>query len=424
MSTMTIFSWLEKYNYGGFSVEKKRVERGQDIARDMNSHFRLPNRGAAETGVNKTIRSYAVEWNIAPDTSANSALVTPSCTCADWLQSGGWTEKRLCKHLLALAMMSDIPAFFGPLSPQAHTAQKAAGSSTPQTPAAEGFPSKVSSAIAHAISSLGNTIWEIVQGQRVPFLIGPTGCGKTSAHRMLAVQNQLGLVEHAGSDAWTDSDLVGVIHPNGTPMPGPVAQAFWRARESDEKVLLLLDEFTRNNRRTQESLMRMLQVTPADVAHALGIQSEGGIRITSAPFWGSEWAPADKVFVSLACNPWGTEIDPALLRRTEPIRVDFDSKVAALFSERVKSAIEASWNAVRNGELALPVEYQALSNTGGPDDLALVADYVRRLAILDPAGADGFVSNLEGLGNIRRADLEAALPSHVGGLGLLQPVAV
>jgi hypothetical protein len=54
----------------------------------------------------------------------------------------------------------------------------------------------------------------------------------------------------------------------------------------------------------------------------------------------------------------------------------------------------------------------------GADDLALVANYVRRLSFLDPAGADGFVSMLEGLSvGITRDDLVAALPAAAGGLG-------
>ena len=109
-----------------------------------------------------------------------------------------------------------------------------------------------------------------------------------------------------------------------------------------------------------------------------------------------------------------------MIRRTEPVRVDFDPRVAVSFSARVRTAIPASWTSVREGAMALPIEYQAMIKATGPDDLSLVANYVRRLSFLDPAGADGYVSTLEGLSiGITREDLHKSLPSNVGNLGLL-----
>ena len=143
--------------------------------------------------------------------------------------------------------------------------------------------------------------------------------------------------------------------------------------------------------------MRPLLVTPAEVAQAMGLWDED-IRLTSAPFWGDEWAPAESVRVSLACNPWGTPIDPALVRRTEPITVDFAESVARLFNSPVQEAITASWRSVKDGTLALPIEYKALSAARGPDDRGLVAEYVHRLAVVDPPGAQGFAGMLAGLG--------------------------
>ena len=81
--------------------------------------------------------------------------------------------------------------------------------------------------------------------------------------------------------------------------------------------------------------------------------------------------------------------------------------------------------------MALPIEYQAMVQSAGPDDLALVANYVRRLSFLDPAGADGFVSMLEGLSvGITRDDravpaavlLPVDLQARVGREGLLEVI--
>ncbi len=354
--------------------------------------------------------------------SSSNAELWIGCTCPDGLESGGWTQDppRPCKHLLAWGasqpMLAD-PAGTMITPVRRDPRKKAPAEEEPQPPLS--FNETVRQAVTRAVNELARQIWDIAQGQAIPFQIGPTGCGKTSANRQMALDHSMAFIEHAGSDAWTESDLVGIIHVNGQEFPGPIAVACERARQ--QKVHLLLDEFPRNNRRVQDGLMRFLQVTPGHVAQAMGIPCEGlDIHITSAPFWGDAWVKAADISICLAGNPWGTEIDPALIRRTEPVRVEFDPRVADNFSKRVQTAIQASWTAARDGSMALPIEYQAMIQAAGPDDLALVANYVRRLSFLDPAGADGFVSTLEGLSvGITRDDLQKCLPARVGGLGLL-----
>jgi hypothetical protein len=346
-----------------------------------------------------------------------------SCTCPDWLESGGWTldPPRLCKHLLSWAKempMAPYPGLEEEILPVKFDPRKGDPAEVEPMPPLP-FTDAVRLTVERAVQELAAQIWEISQIGSVPFLIGPTGCGKTSANRQPALDHGMAFIEHAGSDAWTESDLVGIVHVNGQKFPGPIAVACERAKQ--QKVHLLLDEFPRNNRRVQDGLMRFLLKTPAKVAEAMGVPCEGSdIHITSAPFWGDAWVKAEDISVCLAGNPWGTGIDPALIRRTEPVRVDFDQQVADNFSKRVRTAIQASWASVREGTTALPIEYQAMIKAKGPDDLGLIANYVRRLSFLDPAGADGYVSMLEGLSiGITRSDLQKALPAKVGGLGLL-----
>ena len=348
-----------------------------------------------------------------------SKLTSQGCTCPDWLDSGGWcmTPPRLCKHLIAWSQKMDLPAInttFVPVATNPVDGTPSEDEPLPPMP----FPDMVKLSVDRAVRELADQIWGITQSGAVPFLVGPTGCGKTSANRLMAIEHGMLFVEHAGSDAWTESDLVGIVHTNGQKFPGPIATACEWTSEG-RKVHLLLDEFPRNNRRVQDGLMRFLLNTPGNIAMAMGVPCDGhDIHITSAPFWGEAWARVEDVTICLAGNPWGTDLDPALIRRTEPVRVDFDHRVADHFSARIRTAIQASWEAVRQGNMALPIEYQAMTKAAGPDDLALVATYVSRLSFLDPAGADGFVSTLEGLSvGVTRSDLQAALP--VGrGLGL------
>ena len=123
MSTMSLFAWLAQHNYAGLLVEEKRLKRSESLASTIGAHHRLVG-GKLNSAICTTIHGYTVEWKIAVNPPTNTARVTPACTCADWLQSGGWTEKRPCKHLLALAVVTDIPSLVQPLKPEAHIAQE------------------------------------------------------------------------------------------------------------------------------------------------------------------------------------------------------------------------------------------------------------------------------------------------------------
>ena len=100
----------------------------------------------------------------------------------------------------------------------------------------------------------------------------------------------------------------------------------------------------------------------------------------------------------LAANPWGSALDPALLRRVEPLEVQMADAVAALFEQRLADAIRASWKSVDQGELPLPIEYQHLSTAQAPDDTRILQRYLTRLHILDRAAAEGYRHLLHGLG--------------------------
>ncbi|CAG1013100.1 hypothetical protein ANAEL_04599 [Anaerolineales bacterium] len=389
---MNLYEWLKANKFAGFKVEPARLQRANDI------HSAQPNvesRLNGDTVVETTMHSYVVRWEITP--RGDDAVIRPSCTCPDWADRGRYSNL-LCKHLLSVAIHSgDLVAATGlnPISadivfPKEEKQQKAEP--------LEDFNEHVRREISKAVSSLAENVLAVLKEGYVPFLLGPTGVGKTSAIRQVALATQSLLIEHAGADSFTDSDLVGVEMPSGKRMAGPIGNALSHAREMGEPVLLFLDEFLRYNSRAQESLMRLLLPIPTEITRVMGISHDGAIRATSAPFWGDEWAPAESVSIVLAANPWGNVPDPALVRRTVPIIVGFENNVAGLFSQKTRAAIDLSWKGTADGSLPLPIEYGELARAQSADDPAILSRYNNRLMALDPAAAKGFETLLGNLG--------------------------
>ena len=389
---MNLYEWLKANQFAGFKVDQARLKRANDIRAAQPNVESKPN---GDTVVETTMHSYAVRWEITP--RGDDAVIRPSCTCPDWADRGRYSNL-LCKHLLSTAIHSgDLFAATSlkPISADIVFPTKEEKQSVEQV---EDFNECVRREISKAVSSLAENVLAVLKEGYVPFLLGPTGVGKTSAIRHVALATQSLLIEHAGADSFTDSDLVGVEMPSGKRMPGPIGNALTHAREMGEPVLLFLDEFLRYNSRAQESLMRLLLPIPAEITRVMGISHDGAIRATSAPFWGDEWAPAEAVSIVLAANPWGNVPDPALVRRTVPIMVGFENNVAGLFSQKTRAAIDLSWKGTADGSLPLPIEYGELARAQSADDPAILSRYTNRLMALDPAAAKGFETLLSNLG--------------------------
>ncbi len=265
-----------------------------------------------------------------------------------------------------------------------------------RTPARNIFRGKVSAAIGDAIERLADRIEAVLQSGDTPMLVGSTGVGKTSAVRRLAARQGWAFEEIAGAPSFADADLVGLRLPDRD-VPGVFARAFERAR-SGEIVLLFLDELARFNTRALDILMRPLLPTPAEVAQAMQIATDQPVRVVEVPLWGVDWAPVEGVKIVLACNPWGSSLDPALVRRVTPIEVAFDEVVADLFDKPLGDVIKASWKATAEGKVPMPIEYQALAAAGAPHDAGFVTAYLHRLAVVDKAASLGFQKIAEGLG--------------------------
>jgi hypothetical protein len=324
------------------------------------------------------------------------------CDCPDWFQSGGKAARLPCKHILATAV--DAP---WPVTGAAPTAMPATDSTPmpplpvtpePVDPDTLTFNRRVRRAIGQAVAHLADLVEPILQADKTPFLIGPTDVAKTSAIRLVALRHGWGFEALDGMSSFADADLVG-LRTDHAVYASVIARAFQRARSGDT-VLLFLDELTRLNQRAMDVLMRPLLPIPAEVAWAQRVPTDDGqaVRMVEVPMWGLDWAPVDRCKVALACNPWGSALDPALVRRTVPLEVGFDPAVAALFQKPARDAIETSWKLVTEGQLPLPIGYTLLAEAADPADLGFAPTYFAQLRAIDRPAAEGFRKLLEGMG--------------------------
>ncbi len=371
----------------GFHIDRRRGPRGNRFLRAQ----RLVTDGLVVVTLDTPARleadvNYKHKAAIRLDEQGGVANVT--CTCQDW-RTRGLHHSQPCKHILALAMeVGDIPTQV--------TSPTVAAAPQPERSSRTRFGDQVRQAIGRAIADLASQAHTLLLAGKTPFLLGPTGCGKTSAIRQVAIDQGWAFEEVAGAQSFVDADLVG-LRTDHMEVPGVFARAFRRAQQG-ETVLLLLDELTRFNERVPDLLMRPLQVASVEVAQAMGLAATEPIRLCEAPTWGQIWAPAVRVKLVLAANPWGSALDAALVRRVQPLPVAFAQPVLDLFTSPVRDAIETSWKAEAEGQLPLPVEYQALLDAEGPDDANLFRPYLTRLRVIDRAAAEGYHTLLKGMG--------------------------
>jgi hypothetical protein len=409
ITTPTQYELVELLRNHGFTVDQNRLDR---VFTDPQSA--MPIHGNITMTVNGDVVSGLVKGTYTARIEAAPA-VDCDCNCPDWLQSGGKANRMPCKHILGLAVDASLAGQLpGSLRPVAQATAPANGNGTavpapqpvqaPAAPAGQSFSDLVGGAIRAAVERIADKVEAIILAGEVPFLIGPTDCGKTSAVRRVAVRNSWRFEPIEGCESFADADLVGIVL-NGQDKPGPFARAFGRAREGlqearerQQKVLLFLDEVTRFNTRALDILMTPLLPTPAEVARLMGIESDEDVRYIEAPIWGREWAPVRLVPLAMACNPWGSPLDPATVRRVIPVEVDFAADVANLFRSPLKDAITTSWQAVKEGRLPLPIGYKTLRMAQAPDDRTFLPLYLTRLSAVDRAAGEGYRKILEGMG--------------------------
>lgn len=317
------------------------------------------------------------------------AVVSASCNCQDYRRNSDAGIHVLCRHLVAVIyqLMEEegVSTGFVPVNPPEAKPEKVAT-----------FSERVTAAVGKAILQISRTVGVAIDSGVIPLLLGPSGCGKTSGIEMVANERDWGLEVVAGSPSFADSDLVG-LDLGTRKSPGVFARAFARAREG-ETMLICLDELLRFNERALDILMTpMLPISQA-TANRQNIPATGSIYKVEAPIWGIEWAPVENIRLAAATNPWGANIDAALMSRFEPMTVRMEDSIADMFDGNFASAIRVSWKNVDEGIFPLGLEYRALQRANSPTDTQMFAQYLTRLHYLDRAAAESFDMTLKGMG--------------------------
>lgn len=162
-------------------------------------------------------------------------LLQASCDCADWQQRHETVGP--CKHVLATVTV----ALASEELLQALASRVVHACVQPPSTCSDG----ARRAVCTAVAKLAQKVSEALDEGAVPFLVGPTGSGKTAAVKQAATARRWGLEVVAGAASFTDADLVGLRAP-GMAIPGILARAFGRALRG-ETVLVFFDELTRFN---------------------------------------------------------------------------------------------------------------------------------------------------------------------------------
>ncbi len=306
-----------------------------------------------------------------------------TCACPDF-KTHQMAILEPCKHIIALAMHLE----------------KAGGLPPTETvpPPSDGWPAAaLRIAVGNAIARLTDLIGAFLLEGESPLIIGPTGVGKTSAIHRVAEALDLGLEEMAGSESWTEADLIGCWTPAREWSWGPIGRAFDRARRG-ESLLIFVDEITRFNPRATDILLRTLQPVTADRARRMGIElppATGPVFLAEAPLLGYRaWAPAGRIAWVAAGNPNINPLDPALVRRFAVAEARLDRGILDALPAEIRPLIDALWTSYEQGELPLPIEYQALTHARSTADL--FHSYLSRLRALDPVAAEAVVHLCKG----------------------------
>ena len=394
LTAPTGYALVDLLRDAGFTIDQRRLDR---VFHDPKG----PITGAVQVATTPTEIQGLVKGVYHAVIHLQGGQVTDcDCDCPDWFQSGGKAARIPCKHILATAVDAPWPLVSPALAP-APTA--VAPDAVPHSSAAPDsdiltFNQRVRRAIGQAVARLADLVEPILQADKTPFLIGPTDVAKTSAIRLVTIRNGWAFEALDGMSSYADADLVGLKTDHAV-YASVIARAFQRAR-GGECVLLFLDEVTRLNQRALDVMMRPLLPIGCEVAWAQRVPADEGqsVRMVEVPMWGLDWAPVSHCKVALACNPWGSPLDPALVRRTVPLEVGFDPAVAALFQKPARDAIETSWKLVTEGQLPLPIGYTLLAGAADPADLAFTPTYLAQLRAIDRPAAEGFRKLLEGMG--------------------------
>lgn len=328
-----------------------------------------------------------------------------TCSCGYYLSSknrGTENRMRLCSHQVGLLIHADNGnvTVSAPVATERkpRTARNASANSQVTQAKSYSFAAKISRAIDGAIVEIADNLIEMLDDNLIPVMVGPTGCGKTSAakkaRRSLAckLNRPVGFETVGGMESYGDADLFGLRMPNRD-IEGVIARAFRRAR-AGELVILFVDEFLRFDRRVQNTFMLALLPTSAEDAQAMGIDTDKPVYVTEAPVWGIEWAPVENIRWIFGCNPWGATVDNAFGRRVQPVYVSYSEAVLKpIEDQELAEFIKQTWQLTASGGLGLPVEYQQIASMRNGHDRTFIKRYLDKLMFTDQ-GQHGIVCSV------------------------------
>lgn len=333
------------------------------------------------------------QWRISFTAQADS---TCSCGASYATHNNGVANyTKLCTHQIAgiIAADSGYPVYTKPEvnraprqskqgNGQPLTIAQAAAATTTAGNKSQSFKAKISRAISNAIDSLIEQVESVLARGQIPFLLGPTGCGKTSCIDAIVLKLGYAYETMGGTESYGDADIVG-LHTSRGPIKGLIARAFERARNG-EKVVIFIDEFLRFDKRVQNLFMLALLPRSAEIAKSLGIDTDKPVYITEAPVWGMEYAPVENIIWMFGANPWGAQVDPAFARRVQPIFVGYSEEAVKPLSLELGEFIKQTWALVDAGTLPLPIEYGMIAGMRNDHDFSIFPQYLDKLRMIDP----------------------------------------
>jgi len=139
--------------------------------------------------------------------------------------------------------------------------------------------------------------------------------------------------------------------------------------------------------------MRSIQPMRRELAEAKGIQGIPNaidlVYVLEAPLMGyTAWAPCKNLFWVLAGNPWVNPLDPALVRRCQPVEFGFDKAVAdAIPDHMVGTMVQVLWESYKDNQLPVPLEYQALVETASTPK-QMFREYLERVRVISQDAAE------------------------------------
>jgi hypothetical protein len=253
---------------------------------------------------------------------------------------------------------------------------------------------RTSKAISKAVNETSEDVrsFFLSGDERCLLLSGASGTGKTSAIDRVCRDFGFAFIPFSGDNTTSMNSAFGFATAKDRGEAKAFTIAFTNARNGIDTVLFV-DELRRLSQDMFNSMITMIQHKTAGSVRSILADSENPIPddmpdselvyFAAPPWWPMQWAPAKNLKWVFACNPWGTKLDPAFVRRCYPMNVFFSEDVLKLFDSNIADYIKATWEDYLAGLVELSIEYSAIKNSLGSNDDSIVMVYLQQLKAMD-----------------------------------------